>query len=62
MLKVHVRGAEGQYVVAEFVLFELVTEEDDELQGLWTNVRLWRESARNAFCAKLRRFTDLHTH
>jgi len=60
MLKVHVRGAEGQYVGAEFVLFELDTEEDDELQGLWTNVRLWRESARNAFCAKLRRFTDTH--
>ena len=59
MLKVHVRGAEGQYVGAKFVLFELDTEEDDELQGLWTNVCLSRESARNAFCAKLRRFTDL---
>jgi hypothetical protein len=55
-LKVHVRGAEGQYVGAEFMLFELDTEEDDDLQGLWTNVRLWPKPARNAFCAKLRRF------
>jgi hypothetical protein len=58
-LEAHVRGAESQYVGAECMLFELDTEEDDELQALWTNVRLWRESARNEFCAKLRRFTDL---
>ncbi len=60
VLEKHVRGPEGRYVGAEFMLFELDKEEkEEEIKPLWANIRLWRAAARNEFCEQLRRFVDL---
>jgi len=55
----NVRGDEAFYAGPDFLLSLLSNESDSELRAIQANISLWKETCRDLFRSKIRRFTEL---